>query len=94
MPSPYQPLGDYLAALPPETASVTLSFPAIEAILGEPLPASAGKTSWWSNTPTTGSTRPWRRAGWRAVQIHVRQTPATVTFVRADLAAGGEPDAR
>ena len=87
MPSPYQPLGDYLAALPVDTAEVTLTFREVEAILGEPLPAAAGKASWWSNAPTAGNGRAWRLAGWRAVQLHLRQTPPTVTFVRADSTA-------
>ena len=93
MPSRYQPLADYLAALPADTAEVTLTVPEIEALLGEPLPASAGKASWWANTPTVGSTRPWRQVGWRAVQVHLRQTPGVVTFVRAATAVSGEPDA-
>ena len=87
MPSPYQPLGDYLAALPPETTSVTLTFPEMEAILGESLPMGAGKAAWWANTRTPANIRPWRRAGWRAVQLHLRQTPPSVTFVRADSIA-------
>ena len=86
MPSRYQPLADYLAALPPETVSLTLTFPEIEAILGEPLPAAAGIVAWWRNS-TGADVRPWRAAGWRAVQVHLRQTPAVVTFVRADTIA-------
>ena len=47
----YQSLGDYLAALPPETASITLTFPELEAILGEPLPPAAGVVARWTNSP-------------------------------------------
>ena len=87
MPLRYQALADYLAALPPELETVTLTFPQIEAILGESLPPAAGIVAWWRNSPTPGNMRVWRQAGWRAVQVHVRQTPATVTFVRADSSA-------
>ena len=58
MPSRYQPLAAYLAGLPPETTRVTLSFPEIEAILGEPLPPSAAIVRWWSNTRTPATIRP------------------------------------
>ena len=84
MPARYQALGDYLAALPPETTAVTLTFPEIEAIVGTALPVGASTVSWWANSPSRGAVRPWRLAGWRAVRLRLRQMPASVTFVRAD----------
>ena len=85
MRSRYQPLADYLAALPPETGSVTLSFPAIEVILGKELPAGASTVAWWSTARAAHTPRPWLVAGWRTVGLRLRQTPRVVTFVRADL---------
>jgi hypothetical protein len=79
----YQPLGDYLAALPPGTMSITLTVPEIEAIVGEPLPVGAATAAWWINTRSSSQGRAWLDAGWR-VQVRLRQTPAVATFVRAD----------
>ena len=80
-PPKYAPLYAYLAGLPPEMGEVTLTFAAIEAIIGVPLPGSAwGRPFWLNANAPVGSTAQagaWRGAGWRA-------TPPSVTLARAD----------
>lgn len=77
----YQPLIAYLAALP--AAEVTLTFPAIEAILGVALPAWAGQADFWTNRPRAlFRQQPWVRAGWRVVRTDLRSEPSAVTFAR------------
>ena len=44
----------------------------------------SGVVAWWANAAAQDDRHPRRRAGWWAVQVRVRQTPAVVTFVRAD----------
>ena len=83
MPTRYQPLGDYLAALSPETTTLTLTLLEIEALLGAPLPASARGRQWWVNQWSESSqARVWRRAGWRVAGHALRAVPPAVTFER------------
>ena len=84
MPSLYQPLADYLAALAPETATVTLTLPEVEAVVGSALPASAWTQMWWSNARQGhwAEVRPWVAAGWRVSGTAMRSAPPTVTFAR------------
>ena len=85
MPSKYQPLGDYLAALPAKATTVTLTLSQIEALLGSPLPASAWLPSWWASTAVwRPQARAWSTAGWR-VAAALEARPWAVTFVRADM---------
>ena len=96
-PLKYQPLADYLVALPPETETVTLTFAAIEALLGAPLPRSAYRQTFWANArgPNgTSQARAWQGAGWRAAGLRRGPGPWAVTFVRADMASGGEAGSR
>ena len=89
MPSRYQPLADYLAALPADTAEVTLTFPEIEALLGASLPRTALQPMFWTNARGlnwTAQARAWQGAGWRAAGLRRVAKPWAVTFVRADLA--------
>jgi hypothetical protein len=74
----YEPLRRYLAALPGER--VTLRFAEVEAIVGAPLPASAGGQHWWTNYPRPARLRGWGAAGWRVA--HVDAFQRLVTFVR------------
>jgi hypothetical protein len=79
--SKYQPLTDYLAALP--AATVTLTFPEIEAIIGTPLPMAARQRSYWANSRRGQfAGPPWLRAGWRVAGMALRQPQPTVHFVR------------
>ena len=80
MPSRYQPLADYLAALPPETTTVTLPYAEVERIVRRPLPPSAWLTDWWSHPRQAAM---WRSVGWRWRSVgRVEGWPA-VTFERA-----------
>ena len=78
----YQPLADYLAALPPELTRITLPLRQIEVVLGEPLPRQASTAVWWSNTPRLQHARAWMGAGWYVTARSLRSTPATITFER------------
>ena len=82
MPSKYQPLADYLAALPAETARVTLPLHQIEHLLGEPLPQGARSPVWWANTPRLAHARAWMGVGWYVTARSLWSTPRTVTFAR------------
>ena len=84
MPSPYQPLADYLAAQPPATMRITLTLPEVEAVVGSALPASAWTQMWWSNARPGhwAEVRPWVAAGWRVSGTAMRSAPPTVTFAR------------
>jgi len=81
MPSRYQPLAEYLAALPPETAAVTLTLAEIAQIVGHPLPVGASTHAWWGNHPASARARAWLAAGWRT-RPQVRQIPGQIIFVR------------
>ncbi len=62
-PSKYYPLFEYLRQQP-DLVPLELSFAEIEAILGQPLPATALTTrAWWANSQTAQG-RAWREAGW------------------------------
>src|SRR5215207_1270003 len=93
-PPKYQPLADYLAALPAATERVTLTLPEIETILGAGLPASASASTWWANMASEHQARAWLAPGWRAREIRLRQTPGRVTFVRAAADTIGGPFGR
>jgi hypothetical protein len=90
MPSRYQPLADYLVGQPARTVQVTLTLAEIEALLGVPLPPSAWRADWWSNTPTLRY-NPWLSVGWRVTGRSFRLAVPTVTFTR--VGATGEPAA-
>ncbi len=64
MPTKFQPLADYLAALPDNRA--TLSFAAVEQIVGLPLPMRAYITAWWGHGSRYAHVRGWEAMGWRA----------------------------
>ena len=78
-PSKYQPLADYLAALPPETEAVSLSFAAVERIVRKPLPSSAWLSDWWSY-PRQAAV--WRSVGWRRRSVGRVEGRPTITFER------------
>jgi hypothetical protein len=71
----YRRLAAHLAALPPETTTVTLTFAELGAILGRPLPASAWGRSWWA-------TRAWPLVGWRLSAVSVSGGREAATFAR------------
>ena len=78
---PYEPLRLYLASQSGE--EVTLTFTAIEALLGAPLPDGAWLRAWWGNTTGLPQARAWLRAGWQVRWVRRRGSEAAVTFTRA-----------
>ena len=77
MTTKYSPLAQHLAAQ--DGDEVTLSFAAIEALLGASLPPSARKRSWWqlSNASHVAA---WQQVGWRVKTANLAWR--TVTFAR------------
>jgi hypothetical protein len=85
MVSKYSALANYLDAQPGRTCE--LRFSEIEAVLGEPLPASARKwTPWWRATPSNSPTAVqaiygWYAAGWVVGELDIKGE--RVTFRKA-----------
>jgi hypothetical protein len=77
----YQPLVDWLQALPADQQNARLSFAEIEALIGERLPVSARTTgTFWIGHRMAEQN--WRRVGFRA---RVDRHDATaVTFTRVE----------
>src|SRR5215207_10075351 len=82
-PPKYEPLRRYLAGLPHDVTETTLTFAAIEAILGAPLPASAWQQHWWVNVRHSSQGRAWLAAGWRLAGRNFHPAGSAVTFTRA-----------
>jgi hypothetical protein len=79
----YDPLENYLRALPKSQEKLTLSFESIEQILNDQLPASALEASdWWGNQKqgTTVESIAWMDAGWMVDTVDFREK--WVRFVR------------
>jgi DNA-binding transcriptional regulator YiaG len=77
--SKYYPLYDYLHRCGQEETALT--FTAIEAMMGSPLPASARRRkNWWSNRDTASALQAgaWVNAGYHVKAVNVDQE--TVTF--------------
>ena len=86
-PRKYGPLATYLAALP--TDEVTLTFTAIEAIIGAALPTSAWARTWWANTGGTPHARAWLGVGWRVAAVNF--SLEAVTFARLPPGSTAQP---
>lgn len=77
--SSYAAIGKHLAAL--GNGEETLSFDAIESIIGRELPASAHRhRAWWANTDTHSQALTWLSAGWKVDSADL--DAKEVTFVR------------
>jgi hypothetical protein len=79
-PRKYDPLTAYLAAFAGN--EVTLTLAEVEQIIGTPLPRSAGRAAFWSNTREQVTLPPWRAAGWRVRRTHLSGDQPAVTFGR------------
>ncbi len=77
MPSVYQPLLDYLAAVEGDTAVLTLME--IEAILDAALPPTATTSGGYWSSASNSHVRAWRALGWSA---HCTPRRGLVVFTR------------
>ena len=76
----YEPVLRFLAAQPPETTRVVLTFTQVAALVDGELPVNARtRHYWWGHTSGTMGPR-LAAIGWRVA--HMRGCPATFTFVR------------
>lgn len=75
--SKYQPLLEYLRRS--DRSDVTLTFAAIESLIGEPLPESAqSKRAWWSNRSKGAlQANAWMSAGYLVVAIDFENQQVT-----------------
>ncbi len=82
----YAPLADQLAARwSAGERCATLTFAAIEALIGRPLPATArqprGHRRWWrAHASSPHAWHGWLRLGWRVAAVDL--AAETVTFAR------------
>jgi hypothetical protein len=68
----YAPLREFLVEQ--DEARVPMTFRQIEALLGQPLPASKASRAWWSNNPDNNvMTREWLAAGFVAESVDLRE---------------------
>lgn len=104
----YDPLRQYLLALPAAVGDKTLSFGELEHILGFELPDTArDRRQWWENpsSPTSGHSqaRAWLGAGWKVDTVSFTGKWARFTRTaspravkheedRVELAAGAPPE--
>ncbi len=87
--SRYDPLRDYLAALPVDRRDLTMSFGEIEDLVGQLPRLARSRPSWWANTDATAEAQAWQEAGWLVQSADL--AAAQVTFARnavASVAAG------
>lgn len=76
-------LSEHLAAIPPATTNVRMTFPEIEKVLGEKLPESAYEyRAWWTNDPSKPNAAAWLTQGWKAQGLSMSEK--RVSFVRTD----------
>ena len=87
----YRPLAWFLTAQPPEVHEVTLTFVALERLIGAPLPAGAYTATFWTNTRETSQGRHWLAVGWRRGRVLLRRLEPEVTFVRVETCASPYP---
>lgn len=82
----YQPLEDCLASR--SESEVAMTFDEIERVIGETLPASAGRREWWSNNEQSSViTRSWKRAGFVSAQVDMAGRKLVFRRVRASASA-------
>ena len=80
----YEPLGNYLAALPVGENSVTLTFGEIEEIIGAKLPFSAtNHREWWANQDYGSRASHWQNAGFKLDKVDRQRGIATFRRERA-----------
>src|SRR5437899_2183907 len=66
----YEPLREYLVALPPTTNETTLSFSQVAQIIGDTLrPSATTSREWWSNQEGGSRAPYWRAAGFKVDHV-------------------------
>jgi hypothetical protein len=84
----YQKLTEHLAGL--DETRWRASFDDVERVLGMPLPDSARTyQAWWANQMRSQSLG-WQLAGWKAVDLDLKNEKVTFVYVGGDEEAGGE----
>lgn len=70
----YEPIREYLIALPPTTNEATLSFSQVEQIIGGTLPRSATRyREWWANQEGGSRAPHWRAAGFKIDHVDLQR---------------------
>jgi hypothetical protein len=70
----YEPLREYLVALPPTTNETTLSFSQVAQIIGNTLPPSATTyREWWSNQEGGSRAPHWHAAGFKVDHVDLQR---------------------
>ena len=77
----YEPLFGLLAAQAPETTRVTITFAAVAALAGTPIPDAAYAHEYWLRQGRRTLRRRLQTAGWQMAGMQ-EGMDATITFVR------------
>lgn len=81
MTSKYQPIGDLLRSLTPDTGTATILMSEIDKAVGG-LPDTAWRDrSWWFNSKSSSRAQSWLKIGWRVSEVDFERY--TVTFIRS-----------
>lgn len=87
----YEALTRYLRFRATFTDTVRLSFAQIDGIIGDNLPLGAYRsTEWWKNTPDTAHAKAWLDAGWKVVEVNLKE--AYVVFQRIRTRQVAKPE--
>ncbi len=81
MPQWYEPLFALLAAQPPETTRITITFAEVAVLAGVPIPDAAYAHGYWLRQGRRTLRRRLQTAGWQMAGMH-EGVDATITFVR------------
>ncbi|OCW58130.1 DUF7662 domain-containing protein [Hoeflea olei] len=86
----YEPLREFLASQTRD--QIQMSFAEIEAVLGEPLPASKRFPAWWSNnTMNNVMTKEWLAAGFQSEQVDIAGEKLTFRRIKSKSKAEESP---
>jgi hypothetical protein len=80
----YDALAAHLAAIPPETTTITLRFSEVDKIVGGLPPSARRIRQWWAND-SKPEARAWRSAGWHVAENGVDFNGETVLFARGKV---------
>jgi len=86
----YSPLRDHLAGLPASQGAVTMTFRAVEELVGGLPPSARNLRTWWGNSSHVQSLQ-WREAGWHVATVSLGDE--LVRFERGRI-GGSHSDAK